>query len=92
MLNDSLVYKVLKGKGLVPRGPGPAGDCRVGRLSDLPVPIEARDYREHLLLRELRGYDADLVCLQEVTTGVFDGHLRPLMAEAGLEVARSEGS
>ena len=38
------------------------------------------------------GYDADLVCLQEVTTGVFDGHLRPLMAEAGLEVARSEGS
>ena len=35
------------------------------------------DYRKHLLLKELLGYNADLICLQEVDCSVFDKHLVP---------------
>lgn len=35
------------------------------------------DYRKHLLLKELLGYNADLICLQEVDANIFDKHLVP---------------
>ena len=35
------------------------------------------DYRKHLLLKELLGYNADLICLQEVDSSEFDRHLAP---------------
>ena len=36
-----------------------------------------------LLLKEITGYNADVVCLQEVDRKVFDSDLRPVMAEHG---------
>ena len=43
------------------------------------------DYRVKLVLQELMGYHADLVCLQEVDQKVFDLHLSPLLATVDLE-------
>ena len=43
------------------------------------------DYRVKLVLQELMGYHADLVCLQEVDQKVFDLHLSPILATVGLE-------
>ncbi|XP_065569803.1 2',5'-phosphodiesterase 12-like isoform X2 [Artemia franciscana] len=34
-------------------------------------------YRKQLFLKEIIGYNSDLVCLQEVDTKVFDGDLKP---------------
>ena len=45
--------------------PGPGG--AVADLSQLPVPIKSRCYREHVLLREILAYGSTISCLQEVT-------------------------
>ncbi len=39
------------------------------------------EYRRQLLAKELVGYNADLVCLQEVDKKVFDLDLVPAMME-----------
>lgn len=38
----------------------------------------AIDYRKQLIVRELLGYQADLMCLQEVDAKVFDYELQPI--------------
>ncbi|XP_037088721.1 2',5'-phosphodiesterase 12-like, partial [Pollicipes pollicipes] len=43
------------------------------------------DYRKQLIVKELLGYNGDIVCLQEVDKKVFDGDLTPMLGDAGLE-------
>ncbi|XP_042307294.1 2',5'-phosphodiesterase 12 [Sceloporus undulatus] len=43
------------------------------------------DYRQNLLKKELAGYNADVVCLQEVDKGVFGESLAPALEAFGLE-------
>ncbi|XP_034106923.1 2',5'-phosphodiesterase 12 [Drosophila albomicans] len=39
------------------------------------------DYRKQLFIKELIGYNADLLCLQEVDIKIFDYDLQPVLAE-----------
>ena len=41
------------------------------------------DYRKQLMLKELLGYNADLICLEEVDQKIFDGDLLPVLSEKG---------
>ncbi|RUS84830.1 hypothetical protein EGW08_007371 [Elysia chlorotica] len=41
------------------------------------------DYRKHLLLKEIIGYKADLLCLQEVDKHIFSSHLLPALSTLG---------
>ncbi|XP_054832025.1 2',5'-phosphodiesterase 12 [Eublepharis macularius] len=43
------------------------------------------DYRQNLLKKELAGYSADLICLQEVDRSVFADSLGPALDAFGLE-------
>lgn len=43
------------------------------------------DYRKKLFIRELRGYNSDITCLQEVDSKVFHNDLKPMMDEDGLQ-------
>ncbi|NWT03423.1 PDE12 phosphodiesterase, partial [Mionectes macconnelli] len=43
------------------------------------------DYRQNLLKKELAGYSADLICLQEVDKSVFVDSLGPALDAFGLE-------
>nr|XP_009936977.1 PREDICTED: 2',5'-phosphodiesterase 12 [Opisthocomus hoazin] len=43
------------------------------------------DYRQSLLKKELAGYSADLICLQEVDKSVFTDSLAPALDAFGLE-------
>ncbi|KAM9374723.1 2',5'-phosphodiesterase 12 [Phaethornis superciliosus] len=43
------------------------------------------DYRQNLLKKELAGYNADLICLQEVDKSVFVDSLSPALDAFGLE-------
>ncbi|XP_072296071.1 2',5'-phosphodiesterase 12 [Eucyclogobius newberryi] len=43
------------------------------------------DYRINLVRKELSGYNADLICLQEVDKGVFDECLTPAMDAFGFD-------
>ncbi|XP_066526176.1 2',5'-phosphodiesterase 12 [Hoplias malabaricus] len=43
------------------------------------------DYRQSLIKKELCGYNADLVCLQEVDKGAFVDSLRPALEAFGLD-------
>ncbi|NXK82019.1 PDE12 phosphodiesterase, partial [Amazona guildingii] len=43
------------------------------------------DYRQNLLKKELAGYSADLICLQEVDKSVFVESLAPALDAFGLE-------
>ncbi|NXA45278.1 PDE12 phosphodiesterase, partial [Nothocercus julius] len=43
------------------------------------------DYRQNLLKKELAGYSADLVCLQEVDKAAFTDSLAPALDAFGLE-------
>lgn len=42
------------------------------------------DYRKQLILKELFGYNSDLICLQEVDSKIFQSTLQPLMDTEGL--------
>jgi 2',5'-phosphodiesterase len=42
------------------------------------------DYRKQLFLKEILGYNADLICLQEVDEKIFDLDLVPSLEERGL--------
>ncbi|XP_022242831.1 2',5'-phosphodiesterase 12-like [Limulus polyphemus] len=50
----------------------------------------ALDYRKQLLLKEILGYNGDVICLQEVDSKVFHSDLYPLLKIAGLEGVFSE--
>ncbi|XP_075164290.1 2',5'-phosphodiesterase 12 [Haematobia irritans] len=39
------------------------------------------DYRKQLYLKELLGYNADIICLQEVDMKIFDYDLRPVLED-----------
>ncbi|KAK7899434.1 hypothetical protein WMY93_020287 [Mugilogobius chulae] len=43
------------------------------------------DYRINLIRKELSGYNADLICLQEVDKGVFEDSLTPAMDAFGFD-------
>ncbi|KAG7494402.1 hypothetical protein JOB18_029796 [Solea senegalensis] len=43
------------------------------------------DYRQNLIKKELAGYNADIICLQEVDKGVFVDSLIPSLDAFGLE-------
>ncbi|XP_044307180.1 2',5'-phosphodiesterase 12 [Varanus komodoensis] len=43
------------------------------------------DYRQNLLKKELAGYNADIICLQEVDKSVFADSLGPALDAFGLE-------
>nr|CAD7576669.1 unnamed protein product [Timema californicum] len=43
------------------------------------------DYRKQLILRELLGYNADVICLQEVDSKIFDLDLTPVLGYVGYE-------
>lgn len=45
----------------------------------------AIDYRKQLFLREIRGYHADLICMQEVDEKIFDIDLTILLGQDGLK-------
>lgn len=44
------------------------------------------DYRKQLVMKELIGYNADIICLQEVDTKVYNYDLRPLFGSLGYTV------
>ncbi|GIY26765.1 2',5'-phosphodiesterase 12 [Caerostris darwini] len=48
------------------------------------------DYRKQLYLKEIIGYNADIICLQEVDRKVFYGDLIPVLTSAGLDGVYSE--
>ncbi|XP_068197005.1 2',5'-phosphodiesterase 12 [Antennarius striatus] len=43
------------------------------------------DYRQNLIKKELAGYNADIICLQEVDKSVFRDSLTPAMDSFGLD-------
>lgn len=43
------------------------------------------DYRQNLIKKELLGYHADIICLQEVDKGVFSDSLSPALDAFGME-------
>ncbi|XP_071350977.1 2',5'-phosphodiesterase 12 [Trachinotus anak] len=43
------------------------------------------DYRQNLIKKELAGYNADIICLQEVDIGVFLDSLTPALDAFGLD-------
>lgn len=43
------------------------------------------DYRQNLLKKELMGYNADIICLQEVDKAVFNDSLSPALDASGME-------
>ncbi|KAK9879423.1 hypothetical protein WA026_006490 [Henosepilachna vigintioctopunctata] len=43
------------------------------------------DYRKQLILKELMGYNADIICLQEVDRKVFKHDLQPFLSFIGLQ-------
>ncbi|XP_045386399.1 2',5'-phosphodiesterase 12 isoform X2 [Lemur catta] len=43
------------------------------------------DYRQNLIQKELTGYNADIICLQEVDRDVFSDSLAPALEAFGLE-------
>lgn len=45
----------------------------------------AADYRKQLILRELEGYNADIICLQEVDAKLYNRCFRPFFNDSGFE-------
>lgn len=43
------------------------------------------EYRKQLLLKELLGYNADVLCLQEVDEKIFKHDLGPVLGANGLQ-------
>ncbi|KAL3283062.1 hypothetical protein HHI36_006220 [Cryptolaemus montrouzieri] len=43
------------------------------------------DYRKQLVLKELLGYNADILCLQEVDRKIFKHELQPILSYLGFE-------
>ncbi|XP_071942824.1 2',5'-phosphodiesterase 12-like [Antedon mediterranea] len=54
-------------------------------FSYCPPDILHIDYREQLLLKEITGYNADLICLQETGKRLFENSLVPTLKSQGLE-------
>ena len=50
-----------------------------------PVWALSWNYRKVLIMRELIGYNADVICLQEVQANHYDAYIYPMLREAGYE-------
>lgn len=50
-----------------------------------PVNVLAIDYRKQVFVREILGYHADIVCLQEVDAKIFDNDLQLFLGDDGFE-------
>lgn len=44
-------------------------------------------YRKKLFIRELRGYNSDIICLQEIDSKIFHADLKIMMGEYGFDGA-----
>ncbi|CAL1284908.1 unnamed protein product, partial [Larinioides sclopetarius] len=55
-----------------------------------PAEFLMLDYRRQLYLKEIIGYNADIICLQEVDRKVFYGDLVPVLTSTGLDGIYSE--
>ena len=44
------------------------------------------DYRRPLILQELLGFNADIICLQEVDEKAFAEYFQPQLQQAGMPV------
>eukprot|EP00040_Diaphanoeca_grandis_P025854 m.143887 g.143887 ORF g.143887 m.143887 type:complete len:699 (-) comp30342_c1_seq1:189-2285(-) len=64
----------------------------ITKCSQLPVDIRSREYRQHVLLEEITAYSADIVCLQEVISQVFDPFLQPYLAREGYGTPKMDHS
>lgn len=42
------------------------------------------EYRRPLIVQEILGYNADVICLQEVDGKAFTTYFQPLMSHAGI--------
>lgn len=49
-----------------------------------PAYALAIDYRKQLFVREIRGYNSDIVCMQEVDEKIFDVDLTLLLGQDGM--------
>ncbi|CAL1300296.1 unnamed protein product [Larinioides sclopetarius] len=68
-------------------------DSEIARTEFFPYcPAEflMLDYRRQLYLKEIIGYNADIICLQEVDRKVFYDDLVPVLTSAGLDGIYSE--
>lgn len=45
----------------------------------------AIDYRKQLFLKEIMGYNADIICLQEVDTRIYHHDLVPILSNLGFD-------
>ncbi|XP_072936524.1 2',5'-phosphodiesterase 12 [Epargyreus clarus] len=43
------------------------------------------DYRKQLIIKELLGYNADIMCLQEVDSKIFNHYLKPILESEVME-------
>ncbi|XP_071823238.1 2',5'-phosphodiesterase 12-like [Apostichopus japonicus] len=50
-----------------------------------PAEFLVGDYRQQLLLKEISGYNGDIICLQEVDKTYFERSLSPALSSIGLE-------
>ena len=42
-------------------------------------------YRKSLFIKEILGYNADIICLEEVDNKIFDGDLNPVLSQEGFQ-------
>lgn len=64
--------------------------CVVTNRAQLPVDIESRHYRQLVLVREILAYNPDVLCMQEVTSAMYEDYIRPLLQlKGGLESCRA---
>eukprot|EP00929_Paragymnodinium_shiwhaense_P118526 TRINITY_DN90440_c0_g1_i1.p1 TRINITY_DN90440_c0_g1~~TRINITY_DN90440_c0_g1_i1.p1 ORF type:complete len:684 (+),score=79.45 TRINITY_DN90440_c0_g1_i1:60-2111(+) len=67
----------------------PASSAKpISHVSELPVLPGAVEWREHIGLKELRGYNADIIALQEVRGGLWKAW-QPSFEQDGLAGVRS---
>ncbi|KAK9271080.1 hypothetical protein L1049_026669 [Liquidambar formosana] len=60
--------------------------ARGGMYSYCPAWALAWEYRRHNLLQEIIGYDADILCLQEVQSDHFENFFKPELTKCGYSV------
>ncbi|EOY16008.1 Carbon catabolite repressor protein 4, putative isoform 1 [Theobroma cacao] len=78
--SDGLTFSVLSYNILADMYTG------MGKYSYCPSWAVVWEYRKQNLLQEIIGYDADIICLQEVQSDHFEGYLQPELMKCGYSV------
>ncbi|XP_017981709.1 PREDICTED: carbon catabolite repressor protein 4 homolog 1 isoform X2 [Theobroma cacao] len=78
--SDGLTFSVLSYNILADMYTG------MGKYSYCPSWAVVWEYRKQNLLPEIIGYDADIICLQEVQSDHFEGYLQPELMKCGYSV------